>query len=307
MILKRSSSIDNTLSLLPDSLEGILSEAWHQHYEELYEPEADGSNSLQESLDQILRSFQGSYQTLNHLRYVWMSLILALVVEPTVKYYQPNNSLPEKTINRITAWLLETLVEFSNPKKQFAQVDIEKDANAMADSFHLFTKNEEIASFQVLSEALGIYSSAIKALDYEQSLEALLGILDDCLEGYAIFPGSDGRRELFDWWLLEVIPASWFLMAPKSIYSAGKLAQTKNSESYQMDKLEKISSAMWSLIYPDSQSTDRSNHHFPSSCMALDNQEYITNKVFCSDSLNQYNILSKQRVSVRPCINPFAA
>jgi hypothetical protein len=48
--------------------------------------------------------------------------------------------------------------------------------------------------------------------------ETLLEILDDCLEGYAIFPGSQGRRDLFNWWLLEVVPATWCLQFPESIY-----------------------------------------------------------------------------------------
>jgi len=244
------SSTDKRLLLLsnvPDSLKGALSNAWHQHYEELYEPEAEGVVSLQDALAQILKLFQGHNQTLSHLRYVWMALILASVVEPTVKYYQPNSLIPEETIKRIAFWLLETIGEVLDSKKQFAQVAREKEANAIVDVSRLFTENKEIASFQILSEALDVYSSAIKTLNYNQSLEALLDILDDCLEGYAIFPGSYGRRELFDWWLLEVVPASWYLLPPSSIYSVDKLANEKHIAFRQMDRLEKISSAIWSI------------------------------------------------------------
>lgn len=93
MTLEWSSSTDKRLFLLynlPDSLKGALSKAWHQPYEELYESETENITSLQDALDEFLEVFQGSNQTLNHLRYVWMALILATVVEPTVEYYQPN-------------------------------------------------------------------------------------------------------------------------------------------------------------------------------------------------------------------------
>ena len=56
-------------------------------------------------------------------------------------------------------------------------------------------------------------------INWLKDKEALLEILDDCLEGYAIFPGSQGRRDLFNWWLLEVIPAAWCLRFPESIYT----------------------------------------------------------------------------------------
>jgi hypothetical protein len=86
------------------------------------------------------------------------------------------------------------------------------------DFTNIFSEDNKIASFQVVYEALDVYKNAVKVLDPNQSLEALLNILDDCLEGYAIFPGSQGRRELFNWWLLEVVPASWSLSVPRYMY-----------------------------------------------------------------------------------------
>jgi hypothetical protein len=132
----------------------------------------------------------------------------------------------------------------------------EKEPQATLDVLRLLANNKQIASFQVLSESLDVYNNAIKTLDYHQSIEALLEILDDCLEGYAIFPGSYGRRELLDWWLLEVVPASWYLLAPTSIYLVDKLANEKSMALHQLDKLEKISSAMWSIILMKLQSKD---------------------------------------------------
>jgi hypothetical protein len=105
MILASSHSIELKSTLLhgmPDSLLDLLNKVSQQHYEELYEPEADGKTSLQDSLSEVLEAFQISSSTLCHLRYAWMALIMTLLVEPTVKYYQPSNLLPKNIINFIS-------------------------------------------------------------------------------------------------------------------------------------------------------------------------------------------------------------
>ncbi|MFW6358897.1 MAG: hypothetical protein ACOC0N_06755, partial [Chroococcales cyanobacterium] len=57
----------------------------------------------------------------------------------------------------------------------------------------------------------------------------LLEILEDCFEGYAIFPGSQGRRDLLNWWLLDVVPAIWSFKSPESLYTIhGKIPVTES-------------------------------------------------------------------------------
>jgi hypothetical protein len=262
MTLEYSSVTEKRLSLLrqlPESIQGTLSRVWQQHYEELYEPEAEDAASLQDALDEILAVFQSNNQTLTHIRYVWMALILASVVEPTVQYYQPLNLLPQKTISKIELWLLENLEKMLDSKRKFSNALREEEFNALVDGIKSdYTKDKKVENFQIIFEALDVYMSAIKTLDYNQSLESLLDILENCLEGYAIFPGSHGRRELFDWWLLEVVPASWYLMPPSSIYSLDKLGNQKNKGFCQMNKLKEISFAMWKIILTASTSRQRS-------------------------------------------------
>jgi len=84
----------------------------------------------------------------------------------------------------------------------------------------------------------------MKTLDPDQSLAALIDILDDCLEGYAIFPGSYGRRDLLNWWLLDVVPATWHLLPPSSVYIVESLPDREKIGLEQMETLKKISSAM---------------------------------------------------------------
>jgi hypothetical protein len=240
-----SNSIEKNLFLiskLPNSLKGKLIKAFQQHYEELYEPEATAY--LQDAIDDILTAFRTNDPKLTHIRYVWMALIFAIVVEPTVKYYQPDNSVPKATINRVAIWLIETLAELLDSKVKFNEASREIEANAIVN--HLLTIKD--TNFQVLFEALNVYKSVVKSLDANQSLEALLDILDDSLEGYAIFPGSHGRRELFDWWLLEVVPASWYLFPPSSIYCVNKSTHNKQIAFCQINELNQISNVMWLLI-----------------------------------------------------------
>lgn len=261
MTLEYSSLTEKRLSWLrqlPESIQVTLSRVGQQHYEELYEPEAEDAASLQDALDEILEVFQSNNQTLSHIRYVWMALILASVVEPTVQYYQPLNLIPQKTISKLELWLLENLEKMLDSKKKFSNALREEEFNGLVDGIQIEYTNKKVENFQIIFEALDVYRSAIKTLDYNQSLESLLDILENCLEGYAIFPGSHGRRELFDWWLLEVVPASWYLMPPSSIYSLDKLGTEKNKGFCQMNKLKEISSAMWKIILTASTSRQRS-------------------------------------------------
>ncbi|CAN1210815.1 hypothetical protein TUMEXPCC7403_11495 [Tumidithrix helvetica PCC 7403] len=293
MISTWSNSIDKTSSLickLPNSFQGRLGVVYQQHYEELYESEAGGTTSLQDALNDILSLFhiQSSSPTLSHLRYVWMALILASVVEPTVKYYQPDNSIPEKTMNRLSLWLIETLTEMLSDKNRFSREAKKEEENNILDSSQFFSENNKISSFQVLYEALDVYKNAIEVLDPKQALEALRDILDDCLEGYAIFPGSYGRRELFDWWLLDVVPASWCLVAPNSIYSTNE----KHIASDRIDKLQEISFAMESVIRSASEDRMRESLPVSSNSFVFRSNKIETNKFNVTDIYSKSNPMS---------------
>jgi hypothetical protein len=61
--------------------------------------------------------------------------------------------------------------------------------------------------------------NALRVLDYSQAKKSLIEILDNCLEGYAVFPGSYGKRDLFNWWLMEAVPATWCLQFPEFVYT----------------------------------------------------------------------------------------
>ena len=90
------------------------------------------------------------------------------------------------------------------------------------ESIENFPKNlfPEISfGIQALDEAVDVFENLLRSLESSQSQNALLEILDDCFQGYAIFPGSENRRDLFNWWLLDVVPAVWKLQAPQMFYT----------------------------------------------------------------------------------------
>lgn len=231
-----------SIEMLPDSLKVLVNKIKQRHYEELYELEADGTTSLQDDLNEILQAFRSSDQTLTHLRYVWMTLILLVVVEPTLEYYQPKDFLPKDIIFEISLWLIANIKKNLNDEVKTIEFDdrelLKKD---ILGNYELSQDtNKNLVSLQVLYEAQDVFNNAIRVLDYEQSVEAILEILDDCLEGYAIFPGSYGRRELFEWWLLEVVPASWLLQTPKSFYVVEDLPNKEKINLRQIRAVEKI-------------------------------------------------------------------
>ena len=243
----QDTNLNNDLfEMLPESLKVLLKKIKQQHYEELYEPEADGNSSLQDALQEVLQAFRESDNKLCHRRYVWMGLIWALVVEPTVEYYQLSNYLSAKfIIELIGLWVVEAAKSSSDKIKY---------PKTFGKHIKLFLPQPRlenaqiIGSFQTISEVVDVFNNAIRILDEEQSVEALLDILDDCLEGYAIFPGSTGRREVFDWWIDEVVPASWFLLPPKSFYVVEALQNREKIKIQQSKKLEKISSRVHFIL-----------------------------------------------------------
>ena len=175
-------------SEIPESLRQLLYKAWQNHYEELYEEPADGNITLEETLSELLDALGDRDNSLCHYRYVYMAQILALAVEPTIKAYLPEEQKTEQIFQLVINW----------SKNQ--ELSIEETIN------QLFPQKS--VGSQTIDEALDVFKNLLQVLNPAKAKEALLEILDDCLEGYAIFPGSQERRDLFNWWLLEAVPAT---------------------------------------------------------------------------------------------------
>ncbi|MCT7958970.1 hypothetical protein [Laspinema palackyanum] len=232
------------LDKIPEPLKALLNKINQEHYEELYEPEADGRVSLEDALNEVLEFFHERDKTYCQIRYVWMTLIFAVLVEPTVEYYNPENGFTKQTIHLIEKWILSNIID---PLARSRVVNYQFQAEKLKKLEYFLSKKinsskwDKMASLQVIYEAIDVFKNSIRVLDYHQSKAALLEILEDCLEGYAIFPGSYGRRDLFDWWLLEVVPCSWHLVPPTSLYIVQGVENKDKIQLGQSSKLEYLS------------------------------------------------------------------
>lgn len=184
----------------PDTLRVLLEELWRQCYPDLYEENCVNPLALEEAVNRVLTTcFADANAALGHRRLISMASTLCSAVAPTVEAYLPGDQRSARVIARLEEWLRDP---------------------AMSASVDLFAMFPRITTPpQALHEALDVLYESLKVLDLMQAMDALREILEDCLEGYAIFPGSDGRRDLFNWWLIEVVPASWQLRQPDFIYT----------------------------------------------------------------------------------------
>lgn len=193
---------------IPKSLRQLLYQTWLHRYEELYEEENNVTTSLESALLKVLSALEVDNDSLSHFRYVYMALILALAVEPTIKAYLPNDTRSEQIFKLVANWW------------QTGEVPSQEQIKG------LFPQKS--VGVQAIDEALDVFRNLLLVLSPKIAKIALLEILDECLEGYAIFPGSERRRDLFNWWLLEVVAASWCLQFPHKIYTI-KGIQTLNN------------------------------------------------------------------------------
>ncbi|MFM7365281.1 MAG: hypothetical protein ACKO11_12470 [Cuspidothrix sp.] len=239
------------------SLQVLVDKIKLESYQELYELETDENASLQDDLKAVLEVLGEKDKTLSHLRYLWMTLILSLAVEPTLEYYDPSNSLP-KIIIKLLEEFLQKIISSSGKTINIIPNQLDQLINEIFKSHESYF-HKQGANFQEISEALDVFYNAIKVIKYDQAVESILEILYDCLEGYAIFPGSYGRRELFDWWLEDVVPASYKLRPPKSFYVVEGLENKEEIKLRQTRLLKKISDEIWLYL---SESNKHNNYIF---------------------------------------------
>jgi hypothetical protein len=142
-----------------------------------------------------------------------MAIVMGIAVQPTIKSY-----LPREKITKITGNIFEYLFR----DWIYSQHNYQPNLNVSFQNYQ-----NTLGQYQALDEAVDVFDNIPQVLESVKR-EAILNILDDCFQGYAIFPGSQGRRELFDWWLLDVVPSVFCGRLPKNIHTlkgVGKMTQ----------------------------------------------------------------------------------
>jgi hypothetical protein len=118
--------------------------------------------------------------------------------EPSVHAWRPDDERPAIVLSAVEKHLSTNAPEPRDWRALFPQV---------------------VSPPQALHEALDVFWNLARMIDSADPVPSLIEIFEDCFEGYAIFGGSQGRRDLFNWFLVEVMPAAWSLRLPDRIYT----------------------------------------------------------------------------------------
>jgi len=223
---------------ISEQLRDLIYSVWKYRYQELYEDYANAPISLEQSCENILDHLISYNSNSSYLYLMWMGLILGLSVQPTLTAYLPNDPRSELILNLALSHFIRTenRIKYYKRYKHYKNFNfkekIEFHPNINQLHKQLFPKLSE--GTQALDEALDVFQNLLKLIDPCQAKTAILEILDDCLEGYAIFPGSQHRRDLFNWWLLDVVPGIWCLKCPKKIYTIKGLKRFTSEQFFEI-------------------------------------------------------------------------
>ncbi|QEI42350.1 hypothetical protein BMF77_02957 [Dolichospermum sp. UHCC 0315A] len=196
---------------IPDSLRLVIERIQSYSYAELYEEKNIQGISLEDSLITVFDAIEKEKNSLDiSYCYFFMSIVMGIAVQPTIKSY-----LRRETITgNIFQYLFRDWI--------YSQHNYQPNLNVSFQNYQ-----NTLGQYQALDEAVDVFDNIPQVLESVKR-EAILNILDDCFQGYAIFPGSQGRRELFDWWLLDVVPSVFCGRLPKNIHTlkgVGKMTQ----------------------------------------------------------------------------------
>ena len=197
---------------IPDSLRLVIERIQSYSYAELYEEKNIKGISLEDSLITVFDAIEKEKNSLDiSYCYFFMSIVMGIAVQPTIKSY-----LRRETITgNIFQYLFRDWI--------YSQHNYQPNFNVSFQDYQNY-----LGQYQALDEAVDVFENMLQVLESIKTREAILNILDDCFQGYAIFPGSQGRRELFDWWLLDVVPSVFCGRLPKNIHTlkgVGKMTQ----------------------------------------------------------------------------------
>ena len=191
----------------------------------LYEEKDIQGISLEKSLITVFDAIEKEKNSLDiSYCYFFMAIVMGIAVQPTIKNY-----LPRETITgNIFQYLFRDWI--------YSQHNYQPNFNVSFQDYQNY-----LGQYQALDEAVDVFENMLQVLKSVKTREAILNILDDCFQGYAIFPGSQGRRELFDWWLLDVVPSVFCGRLPKNIHTLKGIDKITK-------QITKIRNCIWKVV-----------------------------------------------------------
>ena len=210
---------------IPDSLRLVIERIHGCSYAELYEEKNIQGISLENSLIKVFDAIEKERNSLDiSYCYFFMAIVMGIAVQPTIKSYLPRETITGNTFQ----YLFQNWI--------YPQDNYQPNLNVSFRDYQNY-----LGQYQAFDEAVDVFENMLQALESVKTREAILNILDDCFQGYAIFPGSQGRRELFDWWLLDVVPSVFCGRLPKNIHTLkGVDKMTKH--------ITKIRNCIWKVV-----------------------------------------------------------
>ena len=210
---------------IPDSLRLVIQRIQGYSYAELYEEKDIQGISLEDSLITVFDAIEKERNSLDiSYCYFFMAIVMGIAVQPTIKSYLPRETITGNTFQ----YLFQNWI--------YPQDNYQPNLNVSFRDYQNY-----LGQYQAFDEAVDVFENMLQALESVKTREAILNILDDCFQGYAIFPGSQGRRELFDWWLLDVVPSVFCGRLPKNIH-------TLKGVDKMTQHIKKIRNCFWSVI-----------------------------------------------------------
>ena len=225
---------------IPDSLRLVIEKIQGYSYAELYEEKNIQGISLEDSLITVFDAIEKEKNSLDiSYCYFFMAIVMGIAVQPTIKTYLPGETARfnrETITGNIFQYLFRDWIYSQHNYQPYFNDNYQPNLNVSFRDYQNYLRQ-----YQALDEAVDVFENMLQVLESIKTREAILNILDDCFQGYAIFPGSQGRRELFDWWLLDVVPSVFCGRLPKSIHTLkGVDKMTKH--------ITKIRNCFWKVV-----------------------------------------------------------
>ena len=180
----------------PTVLQTTLREVGETPYYDLYED--DTTHRTFEAFERVLSVFGSSQESISHKRYVYMGLAIAIAARPTLAYRFPEDKRADIALQAAWAWLLIG----QQPDSDWTQ-------ELFADYW--------TGAYTEANEAYDVFRNLLKALDRQQAYDAIFNMLDAAINDEAISPHHWAKRSIFNWWLMEVVPAAYYLRLPDTI------------------------------------------------------------------------------------------
>lgn len=165
------------------------------------EPRAQGALPIEEACRRVVDLLVDPNDGVRtKRRFVALALTMALATQSWMRRYTPSDDKGIALTDAVARWL-ETGTSYSGP--------VGEALYPMVATVH-----------QHLDESREVHRCLSRMLTVQKAdRQQLLDILDVTLDGYAVFPGFQARRDLFNWWLSEAVPASYLEQVPDRIYS----------------------------------------------------------------------------------------